>query len=540
MSATGPTSTEALPTVPWRRLSARMLLIHPVREVVRFVPVLFGVFVAGNRNGNGHWWSLLGLAIVLVLSVVRWATTRYRITPDQVQLRTGLIRKRTIAAPADRVRTVDVTEHALHRVLGLARVSIGTGTSDRKRDGLVLDGLPSTAARGLRAELLHRGSATIGASPNAATRPAQTQLPSWPHRSPATPDDEAEIVRLDPSWIRYAPFTLSGAVTALALLGFSWNALQQTHVDAGKLGAVQSASQHFRHTAVWLGVLQATIGVLIAVSVLSAVGYLLAFWNFRLTRHAEGSLQVSRGLITARSTSIEHRRLRGVTISEPILLRAVGGARTTAIATGLRVGRGAERGGTVLVPPAPIAVSRRVAGAVLDESGAELAVAAPLRPHGKAALRRRLIRATVPCLTLFAVLILLWLGAGWPAWPVPVGAAVTMLSIPLGLDRYRSLGHAVVGGYLVSRQGSLSRRQIALESDGIIGWNLRRTVIQRRLGVVTAAATTAAGRQRYRLVDLSEQEALAVVRAATPGLVEPFLTDRDQGSPAGPRRVAGE
>ena len=93
--------------------------------------------------------------------------------------------------------------------------------------------------------------------------------------------------------------------------------------------------------------------VLVAVVVASTVGYALAFWDFRLTRHPRGTLHVTRGLITTRATTIEERRLHGAEISEPLLLRMVAGARLIAIATGLRVGRGAERGGSLLVPPAP-------------------------------------------------------------------------------------------------------------------------------------------------------------------------------------------
>ena len=40
------------PPVPrdeaWRRLDARMLLVHPVNELVRFLPVLIGIFFLGR------------------------------------------------------------------------------------------------------------------------------------------------------------------------------------------------------------------------------------------------------------------------------------------------------------------------------------------------------------------------------------------------------------------------------------------------------------------------------------------------------------
>src|SRR5450759_10854 len=146
----------------WRRLSSRMLFVHPVRELARAVPALVGLVVAGRSVGNGQywWWGPLGVVGIIALSVLRWATTRYRITTEQVQLRTGLVQRKTIATPADRVRTVDVTASPLHRLLGLAKVEIGTGShGSPSGSGLSLDSLPAAEAAALRAELLHRSVA---------------------------------------------------------------------------------------------------------------------------------------------------------------------------------------------------------------------------------------------------------------------------------------------------------------------------------------------------------------------------------------------
>ena len=160
-----------------------MLLIHPVREVGRALPALAGLLIAGS--GSGHeWWSLLALVLVMALSLLRWFTTRYQITAQQVQLRTGLLRRRTITTPIDRVRTVDVTAHALHRLLGLAKVAIGTGTSDRKREGLVLDGLTAQAAGALRAELLHRAAQPTESRCAAWQSSCGTDAPSGPAANP--------------------------------------------------------------------------------------------------------------------------------------------------------------------------------------------------------------------------------------------------------------------------------------------------------------------------------------------------------------------
>lgn len=41
----------------WHRLSPRMLLVHPVHEMLRQLPVLIGSVVLGSATGNpsGRW-----------------------------------------------------------------------------------------------------------------------------------------------------------------------------------------------------------------------------------------------------------------------------------------------------------------------------------------------------------------------------------------------------------------------------------------------------------------------------------------------------
>jgi putative membrane protein len=62
-----------------------------------------------------------------------------------------------------------------------------------------------------------------------------------------------------------------------------------------------------------------------------------------------------------------------------------------------------------------------------------------------------------------------------------------------------------------------------LQRTGIIGWNVQQSWFQRRAGLVTLVATTAAGQQAYAAFDLPEAEAIALADAAVPGLVRPFL-----------------
>ncbi len=510
------TTVEAPAELDWRRLNSRMLLIHPVIEVGKALPAIVAALLAGHGTNAGTVWAAAIAVVVAVVSIIRWFTTRYRITIARIELRRGLFRRRTLTAPLDRVRTVDVTSHLLHRLLGLARVVIGTGTSDRKgRDRVVLDGLTLPEAAGLRVELLHHRRAAV---PTDLAAPVLVKQVVEEEQ-----DVEEELVRADPRWLRFAPFTLTGAATGLALLGVLWRVVNEAHVNLSTLGPVRDASHRLERWPLAGSVVVVAAGVVAFVVIASTLGYLLAFWRFRVTRHSGGTLQVTRGLITTRATSIEQRRLRGAEVSEPLLLRSVRGARCLAIATGLRVGRGAERGGEILLPPAPRAAAIALAATVI---GTDVPFSQALARHPIAARRRRLTRALAGTV-LLVVVAAVGVGFGhWPVWLLVVAAALAGAAIPLGLDRYHSLGHALAGDYLVTRYGSIVRRRSALQTDGVIGWNIGRSYFQRRVGLASLTATTAAGRQHYKITDISDAEAVAFANATVPNLLTQFLADR--------------
>ncbi len=513
--------------LPWRRLAPGMLLVEPLREIIRFIPMLLILLFAGRAGDSGPPWGLIGTAAVIALGISRWVTTRYRITPTVVEVRRGVFQRKHLTVPRDRVRTVDVSAHPLQRALHLVKIRIGTGTAHQGAEGLALDGLPASAAGPLRAELLHR-------LPVGGATPAQ-RLPDADQR---TDPDETELARLDPRWIRFAPATLSGVLSAAFLIGLGWRLINEASVNPAQFPIVRQAIRHLQGTPLWVDVVQGAAVVILVVTVLSLGGYVVSFWGYRLLRHAGGTLQVSRGLLTTRATSIEERRLYGVERSEPLLLRAVRGARLNAIATGLRE-RGSDRGSALLVPPAPIATVLRVEAEILKSAGPDGPGSIALVPHGPAARRRRYTRAlgvTVGILTALVVLI------EWAHWPVQLAAPapfVLLGAAALAHDRYRNLGSAIArtpaapGGEprvsLVVRTGSLVRRRHVLAVPGVIGVTLRQSFFQRRNGLVSLTATTAAGAQHYAVPDLPEAMAGEVLPVLLPQSV-PLLRQSPSSS----------
>ncbi|MGN6252432.1 MAG: PH domain-containing protein [Marmoricola sp.] len=498
---TSDVSTRLALETGWRRLDRRMLLVHPANELLRFLPAIIGVSVVGHGDG---WWQLLSVGVPVLLGLLRYATTRFRVVGDQLELRHGLVQRRLLTTRLDRVRTVELSASPIHRLLGLVTVELRTGAQDG--DALKLDALGRAEAHRMRQELLHREAARPDGAPVA-------------DRSAEAARDEV-LLRLDPAWVRYAPLSTSTFLVALgaaAAASQSAGSILDRLFHAADLGVLRSASASL---LVLLGLAAAAVVVAVA----GMVGYLLVNWGFVLSRDLQGrSYHVRRGLLTTRETSLDAARLRGVELREPLGLRLAGAAELAAVATGLDKRSTTGSGSALVVPPAPRGASVQVGAMLLG--AAEPLTLLPTR-HGRAATRRRWTRAYGYGVPLAAAY-----GVG--AWLLglhllAVLGVVLALAACAGLaaDRARRLGHALTPEHLVLRTHSLAGCRTVLDRSAVIGWNLRQSPFQRRAGLVTMVATTAAGRQRYRLPDVPEAAAARLVGEVCGEPVAPFLSAR--------------
>lgn len=508
---------------PWLRLDRRMLLVHPVQEIAKFLPAVLATVILGVGSGN-PLWAVLGGAAVVPYALTIWFTTTYRIGSTHVELRTGLIRRRRLSVPRARIRSVDIEADPLHRLLGLATVVIGTGQEAGSEERFTLDGLAVDRVRPLRDQLLARDRQSRTAEEPAAfaaTGPA-TEVPPT--------GKGIEIGHWRPSWVRYAPLSLTGFAFAASAIGvaaqFGFGAVA-IDIDPDTVDSVRG----FRLPALLLIGLFALCAVIVVVSTAACGHYLITYHGLRITDYGS-VLQIRRGLFTLRQITLDTARLRGATLEEPLLLRLAGAAQLEAVMTG-------ENPRQKILPQAPRpAVERTLAQllrphdtehppAPLATTGAAHLAALsriPLVRHGPAARRRRYLRACWP-VPLSAAVLLAAATAGDLApwwWLIPV--ALTPVCGLLAEDRYRGLGHAVVPAtmdspvWLVIRSGSLDRERTCLEAPGVIGWTVRRTFWQRRAGLATVGAATAAGKKLYLVQDIPLDRARALIEAVTPGL----------------------
>ncbi|GAA0492046.1 hypothetical protein Ade02nite_21780 [Paractinoplanes deccanensis] len=491
----------------WRRLSVRVVHLDLVRVALSCVPGYLGAVVL---NDDGPVWALVAGSAAGVLGaltdLLRWMTTRYRIGPDRVEMRSGWAARRHRTVARDRIRSVDSSAKALQRLFRLRVVHVGSGEHD---SSFKLNALDRRHAALLERELL-----SGAAAPEPEEAPAETV-----------------IARLRWQWVPlnivtiWAVFLVAGPLFSLYWLlrpfGVDLLGVARGLADWGSLGVVGSV------------LLCAAVGYPIGVAA-AAGAFLLENWGFELVRAGTPpatALVSRRGLLGTRTVQRDDRRLRGLAFREPLAWRWLGLAETKVVTTGLsQVG---DAGSGALLPRLRLGEAREVAARVLADGHRPLE--APLRRHPRGALVRRLGWAAYGPALLAGLLLLFTLSGALPGWVWPLPLTVMPVTLPMAVVAYRSLGHTTAGPYLVVRGGALHRETVTLRRGAVIGWTFEQSILQRWGGRMTVGIPTAAGDRFYRAPDAGTEQALSLAREATPELAAQFI---EEASDPGVRPVS--
>jgi putative membrane protein len=436
--------------------------------------------------------GLLALAAVgLGIVTLEWRRFTYRVEDGRLIIERGVVRHTTRVVPLDRIRGVELRAPWLHRVLGLVRVDVEAAAGGSDAAELSLAAVSAAEGERLRRVLL------------AGARPGVEEAEAPPART---------LYRASPKLLVAGGLTSGRYIlTPLAVIGVIANFaddLPGSFVEDLLGSAADEAPTDV------LGITLLVVAAIALALSLAAAGSLLADWDFELADDGE-RLVARRGLLTKRAVVIDRPRVRGVDLRDSPLRRAFDLVGIHAVAGGIGGGRTAR---AVLAPVIRMDAAAELVRALDPHARPE----APLERHPTAARTRRIARAIVGP----GALALVALGLGW-RWPAAGLFVLALAGVPLGLDRYRQLGHAFDGRRLAVREGSLTRTWTSLDPAAVVSYAVERSPFQARTGLCTVVLHLGQGAGTRRVLDCSEDQASSLLAQLDAPLFAPFTLLRE-------------
>jgi putative membrane protein len=487
--------------------------MHPLTPLLRgglFAVVVAGVVISNLRERLAEWllpWAAptlpdgkqlpgdpvdyvlargllpvvgLGvLAVVIVLVVlftVAWRFHTFRITSDDVEVRSGVLFRRHRRAPLDRVQGVNLTRPLVARILGLAKLEVvGAGLDANVR----LEYLSTSHAEAVRADIL---GLAAGHSLAAGTR------------SPGAG-----------SRVAAATSAMSAGITGI-ITGPEAPVAPESVVS---LPAGRVAGAHvLGSSSVWLVLLIAAIVVasivgspLLLFTLVPAVLGFLAYWVRSITRSLRYSIagtpdgvRITFGVFTTVTEMLPPGRVHAIEVHQPLLWRPAG---WWSISVNRLSGRGIEGGRDELASVLPV-------GRVVDAARVVTLLAPGIPDAADLVFARGLFARGVD--DAFAT--------------TPPRARILR---PLS---WRRNGCLLTPDVLVLRRGILRRRIVLVPLARMQSIAIHQDPVDRALRVASLQAHTIAGPVSGRIGALDRDDALGLFDTAEGAALAAAAVDR--------------
>jgi putative membrane protein len=473
----------AAPDAIPRRLHPGTMLVTGLRglpSTVLGIPALIAV------SGRTDFWIILAVAAAALLlgGMSRWLSWRrftYAQAEDALVIESGVLSRNRRTIPYARVADVGIERPPLHRLFGLAKVTLETGSAGA--DEGALDSVTLAEAERLRALFRRQG--------------VELAVPA--ERGPA------------PKPPVFAMSTRRVLLSGLFNFSLVWIAIA--------FGAIQSVSEAFDLEGAWARLVKAQIGdpraVPVAVWVQAGAAALvlaillgivaglirtvLRDHGYRLTDEG-GRLRRVRGLLTRSEAIIALPRVQLAVIDSGPVRRRLGWARLRAQVLG---GDGAKGRQDL----APFARAGEV-DALLTRLRLQRLSPDALTPVARGHILRAALRRTIS--PMVPVLVIAFFVP-----PILLAVPLLLPGIALALIDRRYHRYRVSQGALQVQRGVLGRKTWIVPIRRVQAVSVRRSWLQRRLGLATVMVDVAGGSpfDGPHVHDLHLPDALALLRA---------------------------
>jgi putative membrane protein len=466
------------------------VLVTQLRQV--FLPLVVVVLF-----GRGAWWDSVGAAGALGLalySLVYSFGFRYRLGPDALVVREGILNRTERHIPYARIQNVVQRRNPLHRMFGVTELRLESAGGSRPE--AVMNVI--TVAEALRIEELLRGAAPAA---GAAAADGETLLALPPR----------ELARL--GLVTNRGLVAVGAAFALAAQLGIWERGGREVVPGIDLEAASALLGGGVRGAALAAVLGLAAFV-VALKALSVAVAVVTFHGFRLRRVGE-RVAVEHGLLTRHVASARRDKVQRLLVGETWLARRLGRRWLSCeVAAGVPGAGGEHEGRRLqwLAPEATPAAVQRVLEAVAPGLALD---ALPWMPLHRLAWRRRFGRRAL----LLAIACAAAAAVAGP-WALVALPLLLPLLVVAARGWARFAAYACDGRHFAFRSGWLAHQWVVARVDKGQALLLSSTPFDRRRGMATVELDSAGAvptNPRLRvpyLAELEARELVARLRAA--------------------------
>ncbi len=461
-----------------RRLHVAAALVSGLKALPQLIPVLLVALLSGRGEESGLLFVIVAVALLpfsLTLGVLGWWRFRYWVEDGELRVEQGILVRRRVFLPRERVQAIDVSAGVVQRVFGLVRVQVKSAAAGSQAE---LAAVTRSEAEWLRAALGH---------------PSQTPGPTGqPRRHVMT----AGQVLLAASTSGQVGVILSGVAWLYSQVDELVHQRVVEYLENHDLGSTAGGTD----PVLIAGLIVAGLAVAWVLSILGAV---VRYGGFSVERQGN-EIVVRRGLLERREVAIPLGRVQAVRIVESLARQPLGYAALYVESAG----HAEERGKSTYLHPC---LHRSSWMPLLQDVLPEFAVEPLLERPPRRALTRFLLRPVLTTATVATVAAVL-VPYGWVAFLLPV------LEFLTGLLAYRDTGLGTAKHVAVMRTRGFSRSTAIIPRRAIQFVQTSRSFLQRRRRVANVEVGAAAGAsgRRFHVNEVDEQTAERFVAWCSP------------------------
>jgi len=475
----------------FRRLAPATIVVEFVNQVRRLGPALLFFLVlqfAGQRGGGVEdrielFGAIAGLLTVFP-AIFNYYTTRFRITDQALELKSGWLFRQNRTIPLERIQNVTVTRNLVERALNVATLKIETASGGESEAQLSVVRFEDVES--IEAQLRRPG-----------------EIHGIAQGDPIAPPEIPVVYRASIKDLVIAGATENRAglifASIIGLLGSS--GLLQTRMRDLPL-------ERLKNLDVATGIAFGAIALLVFILIgwLASMATTVAkYFDFTLSDDNE-VLRIQHGLFSHVRSSIPRRRVQSASFQTPLLQRLSGFGRV--MASSAASFKDESTGGRALVSPmvripeADSFIERILPGYTLQ--GLDYRMASPIS----------WIRGAVGSMPLFAIIAGVLIATNRHAF-LPIPGALFALSVFGSYKSWRVYRYAFSEDRVVTISGWLTRTTTIVPIDRIQWALASQSPFQRRWGVAEVKAYTASATAVDTIVigDIPAEEAFALAQS---------------------------